>query len=104
MKIEWTADDGATWIENDSGVLYLCTITRIPLNRVMQLHTEPRGLTKTQLIVMQLLFEFLTYKEIAQRMGIVERTVKYHVNKVLSKYGCKTRTDFYRKFLVQPGV
>lgn len=43
--------------------------------------------------VMQLLASGLTNKEIAQRLGISDHTVKFHVNGILGKLGVETRTE-----------
>lgn len=50
-------------------------------------------LTHRELEVLQLLAEGLTNKEIAQRLGISEHTVKFHVNAILAKLGADTRTE-----------
>lgn len=50
-------------------------------------------LTNRELEVMQLLASGLTNKEIAQRLGISDHTVKFHVNAILGKLGVETRTE-----------
>lgn len=50
-------------------------------------------LTPRELQVAQLLTGGLTNKEIAQRLGITEHTVKFHLNGVLRKLGVSTRTE-----------
>jgi two-component system, NarL family, nitrate/nitrite response regulator NarL len=49
--------------------------------------------TARELEVVQLLAAGLTNKEIAQRLGITEHTVKFHVNAILGKLGAATRTE-----------
>ncbi len=49
--------------------------------------------TPRELEVVQLLAAGLTNKEIAQRLGITEHTVKFHVNAILGKLGAATRTE-----------
>jgi two-component system nitrate/nitrite response regulator NarL len=62
----------------------------------------PRARAKVDLIepltpreqqVAQLLSGGLTNKEIAQRLGITEHTVKFHLNGLLRKLGVSTRTE-----------
>jgi len=50
-------------------------------------------LTHRELEVMQLLADGLTNKEIANRLGISDHTVKFHVNGILGKLGVETRTE-----------
>jgi two-component system nitrate/nitrite response regulator NarL len=50
-------------------------------------------LTPREQQVAQLLAGGLTNKEIAQRLGITEHTVKFHLNGILRKLGVSTRTE-----------
>ena len=50
-------------------------------------------LTPREQQVAQLLAGGLTNKEIAQRLGITEHTVKFHLNGLLRKLGVSTRTE-----------
>ncbi len=43
--------------------------------------------------VLEALLANLSNKEIAQRLSLAERTVKFHVSNVLSKFGVQRRTD-----------
>lgn len=61
---------------------------------------HPRGtveliepLTNRENEVMHLLASGLTNKDIAQRLGISDHTVKFHVNGILGKLGVETRTE-----------
>jgi DNA-binding NarL/FixJ family response regulator len=61
---------------------------------------HPRGsiemiepLTNREQEVMQLLAAGRTNKEIAQRLGISDHTVKFHVNGILGKLGVESRTE-----------
>ena len=51
------------------------------------------SLTARELDVLQLLTAGMTNKEIAQRLGITEHTVKFHVNAILGKLHAETRTE-----------
>lgn len=61
--------------------------------------TEPvRILSRRQLEVKELLCQGLTDKEIANRLGIAFRTVKWHVHLLLQFYKVKSRRlIMYRK-------
>lgn len=63
----------------------------LPRNRATLPMLEP--FTARELEVVQLLASGLTNKEIAQRLGITEHTIKFHVNAILGKLGAQTRTE-----------
>ena len=50
-------------------------------------------LTQRELEVLRLLAEGLPNKSIAQRLGISEHTVKFHVNAILGKLDAQSRTE-----------
>ncbi len=50
-------------------------------------------LSRREKEVLALLLENLSNKEIAGRLHVSERTVKFHVSNLLGKYGVKRRTD-----------
>lgn len=50
-------------------------------------------LTPRESEVLQLLAEGLTNKAIAQRLGVSDHTVKFHVNAILSKLSAQSRTE-----------
>jgi DNA-binding NarL/FixJ family response regulator len=54
---------------------------------------EARSLTPREQEVFSLLALGLRNKEIAARLNVTERTVKFHVNGVLRKLGASTRTE-----------
>lgn len=49
------------------------------------------GLSERQKTIAELVSEGLTYRAIAERTGITERTVKYHMAEILDKCGLETR-------------
>ena len=53
---------------------------------------ESTELTSKEIEVLRLICDGLEYDEIAGRLGISERTVKYHVSNILSKTGYANRT------------
>jgi DNA-binding NarL/FixJ family response regulator len=50
-------------------------------------------LTPREVEVLQLLAEGLPNKAIAQRLGVSDHTIKFHVNAILGKLGAQSRTD-----------
>ena len=56
--------------------------------------SEPgAGLTPRETEVLALLAEGLSNKGIAARIGIAERTAKFHVESILAKLGAETRSE-----------
>lgn len=53
----------------------------------------PEELTTRELDVLRLLAEGLPNKTIAQRLGISEHTVKFHINAIFGKLGVASRTE-----------
>jgi two-component system, NarL family, nitrate/nitrite response regulator NarL len=62
-----------------------------PRERAIAPPTET--LTARELEVLQYVAEGLPNKIIAQRLGISESTIKFHVNAIMSKLGAQSRTD-----------
>jgi two-component system nitrate/nitrite response regulator NarL len=50
-------------------------------------------LTPREMEALQLLSEGLSNRQIGERLGIGERTAKFHVNSILAKLGALTRTE-----------
>jgi DNA-binding NarL/FixJ family response regulator len=61
--------------------------------RVASWEAPAEALTPRELEVLQLLSEGLANRRIAERLGIGERTVKFHVNAILGKLGVGSRTE-----------
>jgi DNA-binding NarL/FixJ family response regulator len=59
--------------------------------------TEP--LTAREIQVLELLADGLPNKRIAQRLGISDQTVKFHVASITGKLGAANRTDAVRRAL-----
>jgi LuxR family maltose regulon positive regulatory protein len=55
--------------------------------------TGSSGLTATELRVLALLPFHLSYREIADRLGVMESTVKTHTSSIYSKFGVSSRTS-----------
>jgi DNA-binding NarL/FixJ family response regulator len=59
-----------------------------------RLHVEsPNDLSKREQEVLDGLLENLANKEVADRLNISERTVKFHVSNLLAKFGVRRRAD-----------
>ena len=57
-------------------------------------HDDPTdGLTPSELRVVELIGEGMSNREIAERLGVVEKTVKNHITSVLAKMGLQRRTQ-----------
>ncbi|MDE1941162.1 MAG: helix-turn-helix transcriptional regulator [Patescibacteria group bacterium] len=54
-------------------------------------------LTKTEHIVLPLVLNFRSNKEIASELGTSVRTAKFHVSNILHKYGVSYRADLFRQ-------
>jgi len=64
------------------------------LRRYRARHDDPTdGLTPSELRVIELIGEGMSNREIAERLGIVEKTVKNHITSVLAKMGLQRRTQ-----------
>ena len=60
---------------------------------VLGLEDAEEPLTARELEVLELISQGLSNKLIAQRLGISEHTVKYHVSSIYSKLGAASRTE-----------
>ncbi len=60
---------------------------------------ELRHLTRREREVALLVAEGARNREIAERLGIAEATVKDHVHRALCKLGCESRTELARMLL-----
>lgn len=65
----------------------------VPASNSSTLHNEEEELTEREHEVLELLAHGLANKEIANRLVISERTVKFHVSAILAKLGVSNRTE-----------
>jgi DNA-binding NarL/FixJ family response regulator len=56
-----------------------------------ELQTTPQGVTKRELEVLEMVRDGKANKEIAIKLNLAERTVKFHVSSLLAKFGVTTR-------------
>jgi two-component system, NarL family, nitrate/nitrite response regulator NarL len=63
------------------------------LRRAAPAAGDAEGLTAREAEVLALLAEGLSNKVIAARLGIAERTAKFHVESILGKLGAETRSE-----------
>ncbi len=59
-------------------------------------HASPAGLSRREEEVLSAVAQNLANKEIAARLGISERTIKFHVSSLLSKLGARDRVELSR--------
>ena len=58
---------------------------------------SPEAMTPREIEVLELLAEGLPNKLIAERLGISDQTVKFHVGSISGKLGAANRTDAVRR-------
>ncbi len=79
----------------------LVTIARTDLAALLPLEAESRAAastmieapTRRELEVLQLLAQGLTNRQMAERLGVSEHTVKFHVTALLGKLNARTRAE-----------
>jgi DNA-binding NarL/FixJ family response regulator len=83
-------------------------VDSILTNQSRRLKTDSvANLSRREQEVLDSLLENLSNKEIASKLNIAERTVKFHVSNLLSKFGVRRRADlilltFQRRATTQP--
>jgi DNA-binding NarL/FixJ family response regulator len=79
----------------DAGQLDADADAAVHLDDAQPITDEP--LTPREIQVLELLAEGLPNKAIAQRLGISDQTVKFHVSAISGKLGAANRTDAVRR-------
>jgi DNA-binding NarL/FixJ family response regulator len=86
--------DGGFWVPRQLLSRFIETsLTRSFSRALPAAALNPSGLTTRELEVLNDLLENFSNKEIAKRLHVSERTAKFHVSNVLSKYGVRRRAD-----------
>ncbi len=75
------------------GSLLEPSVTTRLLDHVREGREQPEPLTPRELEVLALISEGLHNNEIAGRLFVTERTVKFHVSSILAKLGADNRTE-----------
>lgn len=91
-------------VSQGQSLLHPAVATKL-LDRVQSITREPdiEPLTEREIEVLELVAAGLRNKEIAQRLVITERTVKFHVGVILQKLRASTRTEAVR-IAIQRGI
>jgi DNA-binding NarL/FixJ family response regulator len=104
MKRKPDVSAGAAKLGFDGGALIVEVTLRIPVKitykkDLLDLREHPWGkdFTNRQEEICQALVDGLRNKEIAQKLNITERTVKFHVSAVLVKMNCEGRAEVINK-------
>ncbi len=82
---------GGFWVPRNLLSRFVDSILGIVHNRHMT--RGPADLSRRERETLDALLENLSNKEIANRLHISERTVKFHVSSLLAKFGVRRRTD-----------
>lgn len=83
----------AVRIVSQGGSLLEPVVASKLMEHVNRTRNDPDALTPRELEVLPLLAQGLLNKEIADRLDITERTVKFHVSSILGKLGAGNRTE-----------
>lgn len=86
---------GSYWVPRALLGRFIGSILHGPIARPS---TEPGDLSRREREVLDALLENLSNKEIAARLNISERTVKFHVSRILSKFHVQRRADLILRF------
>lgn len=65
-------------------------------NRTSQISSDPadiEDLTERQLEILELVAKGTTYKEVGESIGLTERTIKYHMRKILERLHLENRSQ-----------
>jgi DNA-binding NarL/FixJ family response regulator len=76
--------------------IVLARESRTPLTADPDAEWIPQPLTPREIDVVELLAEGLSNKSIAERLGISDQTVKFHLASISGKLGASNRTDIVR--------
>jgi DNA-binding NarL/FixJ family response regulator len=83
---------GGFWVARSVLSTFVDSILNDHSRRRMRIESQAQ-LSRREREVLDSLLENVSNKEIANKLNISERTVKFHVSKLLSKYGVRRRAD-----------
>jgi DNA-binding NarL/FixJ family response regulator len=78
---------------HSGGSLLQPDVTARLLDHMRHEREQPEPLTPRELEVLELISQGLQNSEIAERLFVTERTVKFHVSSILAKLGADNRTE-----------
>ncbi|HKS83129.1 MAG TPA: response regulator transcription factor [Candidatus Acidoferrales bacterium] len=84
--------DGGIWVPRTVLSRFVDSILSTTQGRRLRADT-PSELSRREQEVLSALLENLANKEVADRLHISERTVKFHVSNLLAKFGVRRRAD-----------
>jgi DNA-binding NarL/FixJ family response regulator len=84
--------DAIRTVHSGGSLLQPGVTTRL-LEHMSRERTQPEPLTPRELEVLGLISQGLHNSEIAERLFVTERTVKFHVSSILAKLGADNRTE-----------
>ena len=95
------AESGSAMFEYTDDARGLITIARPDLAALLPQEADARAAastmieapTRRELEVLQLLAQGLTNRQMAERLGVSEHTVKFHVTALLGKFDARTRAE-----------
>lgn len=82
---------GGFWVSRD--LLSRFIDSDLMAMRARHVNVSPASLTQRERQVLDALLENLANKEIADRLNISERTIKFHVSSLLEKFSVRRRSD-----------
>jgi DNA-binding NarL/FixJ family response regulator len=82
----------------ENGVLILKVPFSVELDDATAIDPKDAGLTAREIAVLEQIKTGLGNKEIAHKLNMSLRTVKYHVANLLEKLGCETRAEVAYKY------
>jgi DNA-binding NarL/FixJ family response regulator len=95
---------GGYWVTRSLLSEFVERTARSPESPASRLESSPVELTRREREILGGVLEHLSNKEIAVKLGITERTVKFHVSNVLAKCGVRRRADLLLFFMgARPG-
>lgn len=83
--------EGKFWVDRQLLSRFMSSI--VPAARRQFVKAGPRHLSPREREVLECLLENLSNKEIAKKLNISERTVKFHVSNLLAKFDVRRRVD-----------